>query len=77
MCYNNNGDDMKRKLKIKPIIVLLFIVALIAFSIIFAVRTINYHKTYEYKLLKLGYSKEDVVEIEKMKDKTKDYLISI
>ena len=77
MCYNNNGDDMKRKLKMKPIIVLLFIIALIAFSIIFAVRTINYHKTHEYKLLKLGYSKEDVVEILKMKDKTKDYLISI
>ena len=77
MCYNNNGDDMKRRLKIKPIITLLFIIAFIAFSIIFAVRTINYHKTHEYKLLKLGYSKEDVVEILKMKDKTKDYLVSI
>lgn len=77
MCYNNNGDDMKRRLKIKPIITLLFIIAFIAFSIIFSVRTINYHKTHEYKLLKLGYSKEDVVEILKMKDKTKDYLVSI
>jgi len=77
VCYNNNGDDMKRRLKIKPIIVLLFIVALIIFSIIFAVRTITYHKTYEYKLLKIGYSKEDVVKIEKLKDKTKDYLITI
>ena len=77
MCYNNNGDDMKRRLKIKPIVTLLFVVAFIIFSIIFAVRTINYHKTYEYKLLKLGYSKEDVVEILKMKNKTKDYLVSI
>ncbi|MBQ2946286.1 MAG: M15 family metallopeptidase [Bacilli bacterium] len=68
---------MKRRLKIKPIVTLLFVVAFIIFSIIFAVRTINYHKTYEYKLLKLGYSKEDVVEILKMKNKTKDYLVSI
>ena len=68
---------MKRRLKIKPIITLLFIIAFIAFSIIFAVRTINYHKNHEYKLLKLGYSKGDVVEILKMKDKTKDYLVSI
>ena len=77
MCYNNSGDDMKRRLKIKPIVTLLFIVAFITFSIIFAVRTINYHKTHEYKLLKLGYSKEDVAELLKMKDKTKDYLVSI
>ena len=68
---------MKIRIKKKPIIVLLFVIALITFSIIFAVRTINYHKTYEYKLLKLGYSKEAVVKIEKMKDKTKDYLVSI
>ena len=77
MCYNNSGDDMKRRLKIKPIVTLLFIIAFIAFSTIFAVRTINYHKTHEYKLLKLGYSKEDVVEILKMDTKTKDYLVSI
>ena len=61
MCYNNNGDDMKRKIKVKPIIISLFVVALITFSIIYAVKTINYHKTYEYKLLKIGYSKEEIV----------------
>ena len=77
MCYNNNGDDMKRRLKIKPIITLLFIIAFIVFSIIFTVRTVNYHKTHEYKLLKLGYSKDDVVELLKFNEKTKDYLITI
>ena len=77
MCYNNSGDDMKRRIKFKPIIILLFLIALIIFSIIYTVRTINYHKTNEYKLLKLGYSKEDIVEIEKMKTETIDYLLSI
>lgn len=77
MCYNNNGDDMKRKIKRKPIVVIILIAILSTFGIIYAVKTINYHKTYEYKLLKVGYSKEEVVEIEKLKNKTKDYLLTI
>jgi len=77
MCYNNNGDDMKRKFKMKPIIIIVFVVALITFGIIYTVKTINYHKTYEYKLLQVGYSKEEIVELEKLKDKNIDYLLSI
>ena len=77
MCYNNNGDNMKRKFKMKPIIIIVFVVALITFGIIYTVKTINYHKTYEYKLLQVGYSKEEIVELEKLKDKNIDYLLSI
>ena len=61
MCYNNNGDDMKRRIKKKPIIIIILTIALLVFGIIYAVKTINYHKTYEYKLLKVGYSKEEIV----------------
>ncbi|MBR6690652.1 MAG: M15 family metallopeptidase [Bacilli bacterium] len=68
---------MKRKIKRKPIVVIILIAILSTFGIIYAVKTINYHKTYEYKLLKVGYSKEEVVEIEKLKNKTKDYLLTI
>ena len=77
MCYNNNGDDMKRKIKKKPIIILIFIVVLTIFGIIYTVKTINYHKTYEYKLLQVGYSKEEITALNKLKDTTKDYLITI
>lgn len=77
MCYNNSGDDMKRRLKKKPIIILVISIALITFGIVYMVKTINYHKTYEYKLLKVGYSKEEIVEIENLKEKTKDYILTI
>ena len=77
MCYNNNGDDMKRKIKKKPIIIIILILALITFGIIYLIKTINYHKTYEYKLLQVGYSKEEIVKLDKLNDKTKDYLLTI
>lgn len=76
MCYNNNGDDMKRKIKKKPIVII-FGIALIILGIIYLVKTISYHKTYEYKLIKVGYSKEEIIELNKLKDTTKDYLLSI
>ena len=75
MCYNINGDDMKRRIKYKPIIVTILAVVLITFAIIQLINTINYHKTYEYKFIKIGYSKEEVVELEKLKDSNKDYLL--
>lgn len=68
---------MKRKIKKKPIIIVILVVALITIGIIYLVRTINYHKTYEYKFLQLGYSKEEITELEKLKIKTKDYLLTI
>ena len=76
MCYNNNGDDMKRKLKKKPIIII-FVTLLFIFGTIYTIKTINYHKTYEYKLLQIGYSKEEIIELDKLDDKTKDCLLTI
>lgn len=77
MCYNNNGDAMKRRLKIKPIIILIVIFLLIVFGIITLVKMLNYHKTYEYKLLKVGYNKEEIKTIEKLKNENIDYIINI
>ena len=57
MWYNKIGDDMKRKIKMKPIIGLIITVLLLIFGIIYIVKTVNYHKTYDYKLGKpLGVS---------------------
>ena len=76
MCYNNSGDNMKRRrIKITPIIIILIILFVIIFGSIKIVNTINYHKTYEYKLLKIGYTKEEVIKLETLSDKTKDYIL--
>lgn len=80
MWYNINGDDMKRKIKKKPFIIIgIAVVVLIGIilGINYAVKTINYHKTYEYKLLKVGYKKDEVEKLEKLSDKTKDYILSL
>lgn len=79
MWYNNNGDDMntKRKIKIIPIIIILIILGLGGYGIKCIIDTVNYHKTYEYKLLKVGYSKDEIKTIDKLSDKTKDYLLEI
>ena len=76
MCYNINGDDMKkRRLKIVPLIITLLVIIGIVFGTIKIVKTIQYHKTYEYKLLKVGYSKEELDTILKLSDETKDYML--
>lgn len=67
----------KRRLKIVPVIILLLIILGIGFGIKKAIDINNYHKTYEYKLLKVGYSKDEVKELEKLKDETKDYILQI
>jgi len=77
VCYNKDGDNMKRKINFKIILAIVLGAILITFASLQIVNTINYHKTYEYKLLKVGYSKEEIVEIEKLKDTTKDYLLTI
>ena len=58
---------MKRRIKKKTIIIIIGIIALIIFGSIYTVKTINYHKTYEYKLLKVGYSKEETNKLKKLK----------
>ena len=80
MCYNINGDNMKRRIKRKPFIILgISIVALIGiiFGICRIVNLVNYHKTYEYKLLKIGYNKEDVDKIDMFNNTTKDYILTL
>ena len=77
MWYNKYGDDMKVKLKIKPIIILVVIVLALVFGIIFLVKTINYHKTYDYKLGKVGYTDEEVTTLKKLDNTSLDYLLTI
>lgn len=68
---------MKRKINFKIIIAIILGVILATLGIIQLVKTINYHKTYEYKLSKVGYSKEEIVEIERLEGSNKDYLLTI
>jgi len=77
MCYNINGDDMKRRIKFKPIIILILTVIAIIAGVIYLVKTINYHKTYEYKLSKVGYTIEEYKKIENLDSTTLDYLLTI
>ena len=52
----------RRRIKKKPVIILVCIIILITTITIFTVNTIkelNYRKTYEYKLIQVGYTKED------------------
>lgn len=77
MWYNKYGDDMKVKLKIKPIIILVVIVLALVFGIIFLVKTINYHKTYDYKLGKVGYTEEEVTTLKKLDNTSLDYLLTV
>ena len=77
MWYNKIGDDMKRKIKMKPIIGLIITVLLLIFGIIYIVKTVNYHKTYDYKLGKLGYNEEEVTNLKKLDTTSIDYLLTI
>ena len=77
MWYNKVGDDMKRKVKLKPIIILIITVLLLIFGIIYIVKTVNYHKTYDYKLSKVGYTEEEVVNLKKLDTTSLDYLLTI
>lgn len=53
----------KRRLKRKPVFILILILILIIGGTIFTINKINeinYHKTMEYKLISIGYSKDEV-----------------
>ena len=76
MWYNKNGDDMKRKIKVKPIITLIVTLMLLIFGIIYTVKTVNYHKTYEYKLGKIGYTEEEITNLKKLDNTSLDYLLT-
>ncbi len=71
---------MKRRIKKKPIIILVLIVVLIIGSVLGiknAIETSRYHKTYEYKFLKLEYTLEEFNIIDKLTIEDKDYLLTI
>ena len=67
-----------RKLKKKPVIVLVCSIILLIVLIIFIVKTVNelnYRKTIEYKLLQQGYNKEEVSLLQKKTDE--DFMNSL
>ena len=71
---------MKKRIKKKPFIIIgIIIISIIAliFGIKYIINTINYRKTYEYKLLEIGYSKEETKIIEKLSDTSKDYILTL
>lgn len=68
---------MKRRIKKKPIIILILCIILVIFGIKSLIETINYHKTYEYKFQKLGYTYAEYVDLIKLDDTTLNYLLTI
>jgi D-alanyl-D-alanine carboxypeptidase len=68
---------MKRKVKFKPIITLVITLLLLIFAVIYIIKTVNYHKTYEYKLGKVGYSEEQITVLKKLDNTSLDYLLTI
>ncbi len=62
-----------RRLKKKPILILICSIILIVVGIVFTVKTVkelNYRKTYEYKLIKIGYTKEEANQLENKTNNT-------
>lgn len=70
---------MKRKVKKKPIIIMvisIIIVLIIGISIALYIKDQNYKKTYDYKLGKLGYSKEEIITIKKLDEDNINIILS-
>jgi len=68
---------MKRRIKKKPIIVLLVIV-IVVFAVSFKIiKTIQYHKTYDYKLSQLNYNEKEIASIKKLSDSKIDEILKI
>ena len=71
---------MDKRKKIKTIIIIVLCIILLgvgAFVTKKIIDTINYHKTYEYKFISLGYTLDEAKSFEKLTDKTKDYILDI
>lgn len=69
----------KRKLKksVKKFLTIIFISIIILIIIISSIiKKVNYLHSYDYKLSKIGYSKEEIVEIKKLDDKKIDKLLN-
>ena len=71
---------MNRKFEKKYIIIIFVVLVLLiaaGIGINYLIKTINYHKTYEYKFIKLGYTKEDTKTLDKLNNSNKDYILSL
>ena len=68
---------MKRRIKKKPIIALILLITILIFGIIYLIKTINYHKTYDYKLGNVGYTEEEITILKKLDNTSLDYLLTI
>ena len=67
---------MKKKRRIKKSVIKIFALALIIiFITIFAINKIKYINSYDYKLSKLGYSKNEIIEIKKLSNNEIDKLL--
>ena len=65
----------RRRLKKKPIIILLIIFIIIFLVTFKVVKTIQYHKTYDYKLLQLNYNKKEIESIKKLSNSKIDEIL--
>ncbi len=79
MWYNKNGDDMRRRLKKGTLVLIIGIILaiVITIGIIITIKITNYHKTYDYKLGKLGYNEAEIIELKKLDNTSIDYLLTI
>lgn len=66
----NNMNKRKKKILIIAIVIISIVSILI-------IRTIFYHKTYNYKLGKIGYTENEIAEIKKLDDEYIDYILTI
>lgn len=70
-------DSAKKKKEIVVSIVVVIIIAILALIIGKYIKQEKYKKTYEYKLIQIGYTKEEAQELEKVKDLDLDYILTI
>ena len=69
-----------KRIKRKYIVIGFVILVVVISSIIginYLIKTMNYHKTYEYKFMKIGYSKDDLKTLDNLKNESKDYILNL
>lgn len=69
--------NRKRKIKKSAFIKLFIVLLVFVIGILYIIKTINYHNSYEYKLKQLNYSDTEIKNIKKLKNSTIDYILTI
>ena len=67
-------------MKKKPFIIIFVLLVVLgagAYGIKYAIDTINYHKTYEYKFITVGYTLEDTKTLDTLNTGNKYYLLEL